>query len=247
MLLATHHRQDQEGYRRSDERARRPPGCARCVRGRARAFALVAASELDGSAGVAPVFSSGVLLHIHDEASLRLRSSTDASGSAPSRGRSSKVQQHVTSVHFQGQQPLRWHAELDALSNKTAHVLATSLHRLLRMVAAAVCPPLSVNHDNHAAWFLHILVGDGVGTNEAAATFFGRGSESNAYIVGLIIFFGLSNAPAIRQASLSAVLLQAVLLRLAPQAPISLLIWPSCRRTLRCAASDHIVIAAEPL
>ena len=100
-----------------------------------------------------------VLLQIHDEASLRLRSSADTDGSAPSRSRSSKVQQHVTSLHFPSQPDLKWYAELDALSGKSAAVLAHSLHRLLRAVASSVCPALTAGGTVGQAWFFHILVG----------------------------------------------------------------------------------------
>jgi hypothetical protein len=72
-----------------------------------------------------------VLLHLHDEASLRLRSSSDVGaapsrgrsssdvGAAPSRGRSSKVMQHSVWIQVGGQGPRRFvPTELCALANK---------------------------------------------------------------------------------------------------------------------------------
>ena len=79
------------------------------------------------------------------------------------------MQQHVTTLHVQGQKPLRWYVELDPLTSKSASVWSRSLHRVLRSVAAVACGHLSVGHESHSAWFVHILVGDVISTNELAA------------------------------------------------------------------------------
>ena len=108
-----------------------------------------------------------MLLHLHDEAALRLRSAADTDFGAPSRGRSSKVQQHVATVHFPDQPSLRWFTELDALADKTAQVLVHSLHRVMFDVATTVAK--CIGQSSSDVWFIHILVGDGVSTNQAAA------------------------------------------------------------------------------
>ena len=110
------------------------------------------------------------LLHIHDEASLRLRSALDALPGLPSRSRSSKVQQHLAVLHMSGQQePVRWLAELDSLADKTAATLAHSVERVLRLVGEAVAEALKCPVRAEPAWIVHWLVGDGAATNEAAA------------------------------------------------------------------------------
>ena len=73
----------------------------------------------------------------------------------------------MVTVHFAEQLPIRWLTELDALADKTAQVLATSLHRVLVDVAATVAK--GFRHSGSPVWFFHILVGDGVNTNQAAA------------------------------------------------------------------------------
>ena len=147
------------------------------------AFASNAGASALAAAALAPVTSVAVL-HIHDEASLRLRSSADTDVRAPSRSRSSKVQQHAVCVQGPNTPALRWFCELHPLANKGAKVLATALHIVISDVAKQVGAALkssttaaSAPEDTSAAgapapapiWLMHVLVGDGVGTNEAAA------------------------------------------------------------------------------
>ena len=109
-------------------------------------------------------------LHIHDEASLRLRSASDALPGMPSRSRSSKVQQHCVSLHSRSQAPVRWLVELDPLADKTAGTLATSLERVVRPLGRIVGEVFaSGGAMRQRSWFVHFLVGDGAPTNEAAA------------------------------------------------------------------------------
>ena len=112
------------------------------------------------------------LLHIQDEASMRLRSTgvDEIAAHGPSRSRSSKVQQHALWLHMSGQRlPLL--AELDPLANKSAATIATSLARALRMAASLVSKGIAdaAAGDEVLTWFVHVLVGDGVATNEAVA------------------------------------------------------------------------------
>ena len=101
----------------------------------------------------APQLHSVALLHIHDEAFLRLRSTLDVGMSGVSRSRSSKVQQHVTSVHFADQLPISWYVDLDALSSKTAKVLAHSLMRVLCSLFDVVLDPMLSDRPDQEAWF----------------------------------------------------------------------------------------------
>ena len=116
----------------------------------------------------------GVVLHVHDEASLRLRSKLDSAGPV-SRGRSSKVIQHSVWADVGASEPLRFvPTELSALANKKAVVAATSIYKVLEGVArrlekgfaaGGACARVA----GLKAWLVHILVGDGIGTNAAAA------------------------------------------------------------------------------
>ena len=116
-----------------------PGSAASAPRLAASAPASAASAPGTFSATSSPGLMCVALLHIHDEASLRLRSSGDQHTKAPSRSRSSKVQQHVVHSFARGQQPVRWLADLHPLADKTAQVLATSLNTILRQVAEPVC------------------------------------------------------------------------------------------------------------
>ena len=121
-----------------------------------------------GARALRPVFCVA-LLHVQDEARLRLRSAEPAD-TAPARSRSSKVRQHALWMHVASiAAPLL--TELDALADKTAATIATSLLATLRGVASSTASVLVEKRDARHTdlWFLHVLVGDGIGTNEAAA------------------------------------------------------------------------------
>ena len=136
-----------------------------------RRSALGSSALLPGSAALALESAHpscvAAILHIHDEASLRLRSDTDISGGGPSRSRSSKVQQHCVWLHVVGQPVIRWLAELDPLGDKTARTLACSVRKVLLLIAQAISAGFSV-HDR-PPWVVHILVGDAITTNAAVA------------------------------------------------------------------------------
>ena len=107
-----------------------------------------------------------VLLHIQDEAELRLRSFAADRIAVPARGRASKVQQHVATLFTSGgQTPVP--TELEALGDKTAATLATSFENLVRRLAERILPP--EQDGEKFVIFTHILVGDGISTNEYAA------------------------------------------------------------------------------
>ena len=134
------------------------------------AAAAFSSSAASGEGGSWSGFATVALLHVHDEAFLRLRSNADGTSGVQDRSRGSKVQQHVCSLHFPQQQPMRWYTELDPLSNKTALVLATSLYKVLSAVTAALAPSFADSSAGLARpWLTHILLGDGLSTNQAAA------------------------------------------------------------------------------
>lgn len=139
------------------------------IAGRAAAQAAVAAVPPGGSSPEQLPLCAVALAHMHDEASLRLRSSSVADAEAPSRARSSKVMQHSAMLHFDGQQPLRWYEDLHPLADKRAPTLATSLRKVLVPVAEILGAVLAGQQAGQRPWLVHILIGDGVPTNEAAA------------------------------------------------------------------------------
>ena len=105
-------------------------------------------------------------LHVHDEASLRLRSSANTDAAAPGRSRKSSVQQHAISLFSSPGDGHPLPVELDALNDKSAITLATALERAVRSAAAVARRGVPADA---VIFFSHILVGDGVQTNAAAA------------------------------------------------------------------------------
>jgi len=122
------------------------------------------------------------LLHFHDEAGMRLRSFMTTDSRKPARGRCTKVQQHAVTVHLPGRLPAPVLTELDALSNKTGEVLATSLERVVRDVASTIGSGLDgMDELLGGLLFLmvHVLVGDGVPTNNKAAKILWKACEED--------------------------------------------------------------------
>jgi len=124
----------------------------------------------EGPAAVRAVY----IVHVQDEADICLRSSDARDGPlVPRRGRASKVQSHVVTLVAGGQRR-EIPTELDALGGKTAATLATSLEAILRRIVVAVLPQFlahgsGAREEEPEVWMMHILIGDGVPTNLAAA------------------------------------------------------------------------------
>lgn len=120
----------------------------------------------DARVGFAPLY----ILHVQDEADIRLRSGDALGVAIPRRSRASKVQQNVVEL-ITNVGSLDIPTELEALGDKTAATLATCFERLLRSIAANVLPPTSPRaaSTEPETWLFHIIVGDGIATNEAAA------------------------------------------------------------------------------
>ena len=111
-------------------------------------------------------FAVVTLLHVQDEADIRLRSGDARDGPAlPRRGRASKVQLHVVTMAAGDYWRRELPTEMEALGDKTAATLATCLEALVRRILGEVLP---ADHQPEI-WVFHLLVGDGIPTNEAAA------------------------------------------------------------------------------
>ena len=130
-----------------------------------------------------------IVRHLHDEATMRLRSQLPADppashGSAaapaaehglpripdsrrvPLRGRSSKVQNNVATMHRHStDKPLSVPLELQPLARKTAETMATALRQVIETVANQ----MAASTQGRVVRLIHCLVGDGIYTNNAAA------------------------------------------------------------------------------
>ena len=116
-------------------------------------------------------FLSVVLTHVQDEADMRLLSQNDFNRPGLSRrSRSSKVQMHVMEARCKGRL-LTLPVELEALANKEATTLATSLQGALRRWWSPLVEAYKSSKRRTPAevWLVHCLVGDGIGTNQKAA------------------------------------------------------------------------------
>ena len=123
------------------------------------------ATHLQASSVQKQRFAAVHLMHVQDEADLRLRSGDPRDGPAlPRRGRASKVQQHVVTL-VAGHRRQEIVTDMEALGDKTAKTLRTSLERVVRMV----CGNLHLCDRKQELWFAHHLIGDGIATNGAAA------------------------------------------------------------------------------
>ena len=113
------------------------------------------------------------LKHVHDEASMRVKSYLHASGASassqnPLRGRSSKVQNHVMNVHV-GQTTKEMFTELMALHRKCADTIAVSLISVAQDAVSVVLQGIrEADGATKIARVIHIIVGDSINTNDAA-------------------------------------------------------------------------------
>ena len=156
-------------------------GVSHCYVARARDAFAELLKELNGqelerlsatNVGATPFF----IQHIHDEASMRLRSTPvveDASFALPrsaavgsalfTRSRYSKIQNSCITIGM-GEQRLEWLSEMQALGRKDGDTLGLALIAAVQgiMKILAALPQRSVR-------VVHLLIGDGINTNEAAA------------------------------------------------------------------------------
>ena len=114
------------------------------------------------------------LRHIHDEASMRMRSYQqwdDVEGRMAQvtrvvRGRSSKVQNHAVAAQL-GDVEVELFTELQALMNKRADTIGQALILVLENVLRTVASSANVN-GCECIRVVHLITGDGIGTNKAA-------------------------------------------------------------------------------
>ena len=83
----------------------------------ADAAAATGAVASDAATGAMRRLRAVVVLHLHDEASLRLRSHLGGAADLPSRSRPSKVQQHVVKVFFRPCVSCEAPQEMEALAD----------------------------------------------------------------------------------------------------------------------------------
>ena len=138
-------------------------------------------------------FAHVFLVHVQDEAELRLLS-CDARDrpTVPRRGRASKVQIHALEV-LTGGSSTAIPTELEALGDKTAPTLATSFDRLLRDVLPKIMPATGgamrlATGGATSTWVVHVMVGDGIATNEKAARLLLALEAQEAFAKGIVYF-----------------------------------------------------------
>jgi hypothetical protein len=122
-------------------------------------------------------FIAVLVTHVQDEAEIRILTGHARDGpQIPRRQRASKVQSHVMEIVCKGR-CIKIPTELEALGDKKAPTLATLLEGLLRLkITPVLQPPAQTgacsSHRRKTCpitWVVHILIGDAIPTNEAAA------------------------------------------------------------------------------
>ena len=102
------------------------------------------------------------ITHLHDEAQMRTKSCVQSQVGVPMRTKYSMVQNNVITLSFAEHQSLPFLFRLQALETKTAHNLCTALLEV-------VLECLNTAKLAATAMVVHILVGDAVASNLAAA------------------------------------------------------------------------------
>ena len=105
------------------------------------------------------------LVHVQDEADIRLRSGDARETNLLKRGRASKVQCHVMRFCV-GHHEMEIPTELEALGDKGTGTLATVLEGLMRRTFREI---LGEGDTGPEIWAIHLLIGDAVPTNDSAA------------------------------------------------------------------------------
>ena len=161
-----------------------PKACATLIPasiaiGMASTPASCSSSSSDGA--VSPTV---ILAHQHDGADLRARSSSSAQSSIffmtmprhavhMSRSRYSKILKQMINVNV-GTESFRWCSELQAMEDKTAGSIATTIISLISEVFRAFIPHCVPLLSASKLAILHLCTGDATNSNEAAT----RRSES---------------------------------------------------------------------
>ena len=111
--------------------------------------------------------------HLHDEALMRYRSydRVELGGSSSSlhRGRYSKVQNNAVTISMGAStQAAEWFVELQPLSRKDGPTLASAISAAVQPILDVAAEGAGVNHARRVK-IVHMLIGDGINTNENAA------------------------------------------------------------------------------
>ena len=114
------------------------------------------------------------LVHVQDEAELRMLSTDSRDGpTVPRRGRTSKIQLNVLHAWIRDTK-FDVPTDLVPLANKQASTLATCFEDLLRKLCSDIAATVAATGGElprmmGKPWVIHIMIGDGIQTNEAAA------------------------------------------------------------------------------
>lgn len=115
--------------------------------------------------------------HVHDEASMRVRSYTHTAGDANltfgsgtlvNRSRCSKIQNNHVILSMQGRR-VEWLTELQPLMKKDGPTLATALIQVIVSIVRCATSSASSSTGSQPVRILHCLTGDGIETNANAA------------------------------------------------------------------------------
>ena len=115
------------------------------------------------------------LVHVQDEAELRMLSTDSRDGpTVPRRGRTSKIQLNVLHAWIRDTK-FDVPTDLVPLANKQASTLATCFEDLLRKLCSDIAATVAATGGElprmmGKPWVIHIMIGDGIYTNEAAVT-----------------------------------------------------------------------------
>ena len=171
------------------------------------------------AASIRPPFVGAVLLHVQDEADMRLLS-TDAydGGPIPKRGRASKIQLNVLDLLIRGVH-VGIPTELVALADKSARTLATCFENLLRDVLGNILDKTPATGGGTAPatggvttpatgdavpiYLVHVMLGDAIATNALAARLLWAIQEQQP-LAQNVVYFLLAVRCGNHQAALSA-------------------------------------------
>ena len=146
-------------------------------------------AELGQFSALLPSDSATVFVqHIHDEAPMRFRSWNAGLFVRRLRGRSSKVQNNCMAIFIAGK-VVDWLAELQPVAQKNGATIAACLIANMSSVINAIAAARGTTWSR--ARIIHLLIGDGVNTNENAAKRLWRYYQENTKWGGLKLKYHL--------------------------------------------------------
>lgn len=123
------------------------------------------------------------VVHLHAGADMKLRSYEQQKDQQDfdiprshlrlSRARASKIQNHSVDVHVGAEQSFPWYTELMPMAKKDQITIASSIIAVLTDIWSSLglldASGSGVNEEAHTVRFVHLITGDAINTNEAAA------------------------------------------------------------------------------